>query len=156
MADLTAHHIICAVRGGPESRATVTRAIDLTLETGARLTFFHVADAEFLEHATVGPLSVVYAELVEMATFAMIILCDRAQRRGVSHVDYLVREGNVHRQLRELASKTHAEVLVMGQPTRSPGRNLFHPAELDEFATQLQEEGTLQVIRVPAAPAGPP
>jgi nucleotide-binding universal stress UspA family protein len=152
MADLEAHHIICAVRGGPESRATVTRTIELALETGARLTFFHVVDAEFLEYATVGPLSVVYAELVEMATFAMIILCDRAQRRGVSQVDYLVREGSVRKQLRELVSDTHAEVLVMGRPTRSPGRNMFHPAEFDEFAAELQEQGTLKVICVPAAP----
>jgi nucleotide-binding universal stress UspA family protein len=156
MADLTVRHVICAVRGGPESRATVTRAIDLALESGARLTFFHVADAEFLEHATVGPLSVVYAELVEMATFAMIILCDRAQRRGADQVDYLVREGNVRKQLLELASETRAELLVMGRPTRSPGRNLFRPAEFDQFIGQLEEEGPIRVICIPATPAGPP
>ena len=44
-------HIVCAVRGSPQSRATVTHAIDLALETNARLTFFYAVDAEFLAQA---------------------------------------------------------------------------------------------------------
>ncbi|MFN2188571.1 MAG: universal stress protein, partial [Candidatus Promineifilaceae bacterium] len=75
-------HIICAVRGGPESRETVTQAINLALQYGARLTFLHVLDAQFLEYATIGPLSVVYNELLEMGKFSMLIISDRAQRRG--------------------------------------------------------------------------
>jgi nucleotide-binding universal stress UspA family protein len=139
-------HIICAVRGGPESRDTVTHAVDLALETGARLTFFRVMDAEFLEHATVGPLSVVYHELSEMATFALLILCDRAQRRGVVQADCIVREGNIQKQLYQFMSETHADVLVMGRPTRSPGRNVFKPAELDLFVAELEREQDLRVV----------
>ena len=142
------NHIICAVRGGPESRETVSRAIDLALESGARLTFFRVLDAEFLNHATIGPLSVVYGELRELGQFAMLILRDRAQRRGVRNVDGIVREGNVHRQLRELALETHADVLVMGRPTRSPGSNTFKPAEFDAFVAELEKEASLQVMIV--------
>ena len=140
--------IICAVRGGPESRATVTRAIDLALETGAHLTFFLVLNAEFMNHATIGPLSVVYNELIEMGKFTMIILCDRAKRRGVQQVDYIVREGNVRKQLRELAIETHAQVMVMGRPTRSPGTNVFKAGEIDDFADELEKIGHIQVIQV--------
>ena len=60
MTDSQPKQIICAVRGGAESRDTVSRVIQLALETGARLTFLHVMDAEFLQYATIGPLSVVY------------------------------------------------------------------------------------------------
>jgi len=148
MADPQIHHIICAVRGGPESRETVTRAIDLALTHRAKLTFLHVVDAEFLEYATIGPLSVVYAELVEMARFAMMILCDRARRRGVSQVDYLVREGNIRKQLLEFALETHAEALVIGRPVRSPGNNVFRAAEFDPFADQLEQKGQLKIVRV--------
>ena len=137
--------IICAVRGGPESRDTVTHAVDLALESGARLTFFRVMDAEFLEHATVGPLSVVYHELSEMANFAMLILCDRARRRGVTQVDCIVREGNIQKQLYQFISESHADVLVVGRPTRSPGRNVFKPAELDLFVAELEREQGLRV-----------
>jgi nucleotide-binding universal stress UspA family protein len=142
-------HIICAVRGGPESRETVTRAIDLALESGAQLTFFRVLDAEFLNHATIGPLSVVYRELNELGQFAMLILCDRAQRRGVETVDCVVREGNVHKQLREFAIETRADLLVMGRPVRSPGSNTFKPVEFDAFVAELAEEANLRIQVIP-------
>lgn len=138
-------HIVCAVRGGPESRDTVTYAIDLALESRASLTFFCVMDAEFLEHATVAPLSIVYSELQEMGRFAMLILCDRARRRGVTQVDSVVLEGNIRKQLRLFAIETQAEIMVMGRPTRSPGRNVFKPAELEAFAADLEREANLRV-----------
>lgn len=138
-------HIVCAVRGGPESRETVTQAINLALESGARLTFFRVLDAEFLNHATIGPLSVVYRELRELGQFTMLILTDRAQRRGVEEVDCIVREGNVHKQLREFAIETHADVLVMGRPMRSPGSNTFKPAEFDAYVAELQSEANVRI-----------
>jgi len=150
MTNKIPRHIICAVRGGPESRETVTKAIDLTLEYGARLTFLHILDAEFLEYATIGPLSVVYHELTEMGTFTMLILSDRAQRRGVEQVDYVLVEGNIHDGLIRYANETKAEILVMGRPTRSPSRNVFKIAEFDDFVAELEQEGNLTIIKVPA------
>jgi nucleotide-binding universal stress UspA family protein len=143
-------HIICAVRGGPESRETVTRAIDLALEYGARLTFLHILDAEFLEYATIGPLSVVYHELNEMGTFTMLILSDRAQRRGVEQVDYVLVEGNIRDGLIRYAYETKAEMMVVGRPIRSPSRNVFKTAEFDDFVSELEQEGNLTIIKVPA------
>ena len=145
MAESKPQHIVCAVRGGPESRETVTRAIDLALESGASLTFLCIMDAEFLEHATVGPLSVVYSELKEMGQFALLILRDRAQRRGVAQVDCIVWEGNIRKQLRQFAIETHAQVMVMGRPTRSPGRNVFKSAEIDAFVADLEREANLRI-----------
>jgi nucleotide-binding universal stress UspA family protein len=153
MTEKNPRHIICAVRGGPESRDTVTKAIDLAMAYGARLTFLHVLDAEFLEYATIGPLSVVYSELNEMGTFTMLILCDRAQRRGVERVDYILPEGNIPDQLLRYANETKAEMMVIGRPTRSPGRNVFKIAEFDDFVTELEKEANLAIITVPAKPS---
>lgn len=143
-------HIICAVRGGEESRITVTHAINLALELEAHLTFFHVLDAEFLGSASLTMTSVrmVYQELHEMGVFAMLIVCDRASRRGVMNVDYLVREGDIRANLRKLAADTHAELLVLGYPTRSPGSNVFKAGELEEFAKGLEEDTDLQIVLV--------
>ena len=141
-------HIICAVRGGPESRDTITKAIDRALESGAQLTFLHVADAEFLAQTTVTSLSVVYRELIEMGKFAMLILCDRAQRRGVTQVDYKVVEGSIRTQLRQFAIDTQAELMVMGRPTRSPGSNVFKPDRFDTFIASLAEEGNIEIVQV--------
>jgi nucleotide-binding universal stress UspA family protein len=152
MGSQTPKHIVCAVRATRQSRETVTKAIDLALEHGAYLTFFYVVDAEFHAQTAIGsPLSVIYNELVNMSEFLMLILCDRAQRRGVSKVDYVIREGNVRKQLRQLAIETHADMLVMGRPTRGPGRPTFKPAEFEAFVTGLEEEGNLRVVLVESA-----
>jgi nucleotide-binding universal stress UspA family protein len=150
MSEIKPRHIVCAVRGGPESRDTVSRAIDLALEYQARLTFLHILDAEFLEYAMIGPLSVVYRELNEMATFTMLILADRANRRGVEQVDHVLPEGNIHDELIRYVNETHAEMMIIGRPTRSPGRNVFKIDEFDDFVAGLEREGNLMIIRVPA------
>ena len=142
-------HIICAVRGGPESRETVDKAIDLALLHGARLTFLHILDAEFLEYATIGPLSVVYRELNEMGTFTMLILCDRAERRGVERVDYVLPEGNILQGLLRYANETKAQMLVIGRPTRTPGRNVIKLDTFDEFVATLEGEDGLTIVIVP-------
>ncbi len=149
MTENKPRHIICAVRGGPESRDTVTKAIDLALAYEAKLSFLHILDAEFLEYATIGPLSVVYRELNEMGAFAMLILADRAQRRGVAQVDYVLREGNIRQGLINFAQETHAEMMVMGRPTRSPGRNVFKIADFDAFVDDLEHKAQLQIKKVP-------
>ncbi len=148
MKSVKPNHIICAVRGGPESRTTISQAIELALKHKTRLTFLHILDAEFLNYATISPLSLVYNELVEMGTFAMLILCDRAKRRGVERVDYIIREGNIRKQLRNFAIETHAEVMVMGKPTRSPGKNVFKIEDFESFVTEMEVDGNIQVLQV--------
>lgn len=141
--------ILCAVRGGPESRETVTQAVDLALETGAKLTFFHAMDAEFLGQAAIGrTLSGIYNELIEMGKFTMLILVDRAQRRGVENVDFIIREGNIRKQLMQIASETKAEIMIVGRPTRSPTSNVFKMGEIEAFADELAKEGGLKVVVV--------
>jgi nucleotide-binding universal stress UspA family protein len=143
-------HIVCAIRGSPQSRATVTHAIDLALESDARLTFLYVADAEFQAQAAIGsPLSVIYQELTQMAEFSMLIVCDRAQRRGVQEVDYVIREGNVRKQLLQFAAETRADVFVMGWPIRGAGRPTFTPREFESFAAELEEVAHPRLVRVP-------
>ena len=147
-------HIVCAVRGSPQSRATVTRAIDLALENDARLTFFYAVDVEFQAQAAIGsPLSVVYRELIEMSEFTMLILRDRAQRRGVAQVDSIIREGDVRTQLLRLIREVQPDVVVVGWPLRGPGRPGFKPDEFKAFAAELEREGNLRVEVVPAPSA---
>jgi nucleotide-binding universal stress UspA family protein len=146
-------HIVCAVRGSPQSRATVTRAIDLALEHDARLTFFFTVDVEFLARTTVrGPLSIVYRELIEMSEFTMLILKDRAERRGVARVDSIIREDDVRAQLVRLIREERPDVLVLGWPLRGAGRPRFKPEEFKAFVAELEREGNTCVEVVPAPP----
>jgi nucleotide-binding universal stress UspA family protein len=147
------NHIVCAVRGSPQSRATVTRAIDLALEHDARLTFFYAVDVEFLARSTArGPLSVVYRELIEMSEFTMLILKDRAERRGVTQVDSIIREGDVRPQLLDLVREVRPDVLILGWPLRGAGRPRFKPDEVEAFVAELEREGNTWVDVTPAPP----
>jgi nucleotide-binding universal stress UspA family protein len=151
MSEATSKHVMCAVRARPRSLETVTRAIDLALELGARLTFVYVVDAEFQAYATIGPLSVVYHELVEMSQFVMLILSERARRRGVAQVDCVVREGNVRKQLYRLVAEMQPDVVVLGSPVSGPVRPAFKPAEFDSFLAELAELGHAKVVLAPPA-----
>lgn len=162
MKEQKPRHVLCAVRGGQESRNTVTRAIDLALAYDARLTFFHVLDAEFLGSAslTMAPMSSIYQQLREMGTFTMLILCDRASRRGVTLVDYKIDQGNIRQVLLQTAVETHADILVMGRPVRSPGSNVFAKEEFETFVRELEEYTDPHIIvvspEVPSPGDSPP
>ena len=148
MNEKTPQHILCAVRSQPGSERAVKKAIDLALEAGARLTFFQVIDAGFVSRIASGhaSLNVAYEELKDMAEFTMIILCDRAQRRGVEEVDYVVRRGDVREQIKEMVSETSAEVMVIGTPQSGPGRNIFDEESFKAFVAELEEVGDLRVV----------
>ena len=142
-------YILCLVRGGKESKRTVTQAIDLALEMDAALVFFHVLDAGFLGQSMMGTrIKVVYQSLRDMADFAMDILKDRAERRGVKEVKTLVREGNIAKELKKIAIETQAKILVIGHPIRSPGSNIFKDDELSDFSKELAEVGEIEVLVV--------
>ncbi len=149
MTKRSAQHILCAVRGKPRSRDTATQAINLALETGARLTFALVIDAEFMSQApTKGSLRAVYKQLEEMGEFAMLILCDRAERRGVAQVGSIIRQGSVRAELLNLITETDAGVLVMGKPSGQSDRDVFTLAEFADFIAELERTVGLQVIQV--------
>lgn len=110
------------------SQPTIRKAISQAKETDNQLYFLYVVNLGFLERTvslTMTSIRMVYQELHETGVFAMLILCDRATRRGVTKVDYLVREGDTRMNFRDLAVETHAEIIMMGYPTRSPGANVF-------------------------------
>ncbi len=143
-------HIVCAVRGQPQSRATVTRAIELALEHGARLTFVHVMDAEFLAHATVGIVRLMYRELRSMGEFMMEILKDRAERRGVTEVDTALLEGRAEKVLPRFLKECGADLLVVGAPGGSRRQSAFAPGDFDSFVKRIEAQG-VAVELVPAA-----
>jgi RNase H-fold protein (predicted Holliday junction resolvase) len=64
-------------------------------------------------------------------------------------VDYIIREGNVRKQLIQIAIETKAEVMIVGRPTRGPTSNIFKMNEMEAFANELAEQGALKVITVP-------
>ncbi len=147
MSEQKIKSIICAVYGKPSSRTTISRAIDLALEYNAKLTFVHAINAEFLKSSTPAmmPLKTVYKQLHDMGNFAMMMLMDRAERRGVSQTDYRVREGNVREQLLLAVQELRPDILVIGKPTSLLGESVFKEQPLKEFIDQIQLDMGIQI-----------
>ncbi|MEJ2707380.1 MAG: universal stress protein [Anaerolineales bacterium] len=144
------YHVLCAVRGRPESRETVSRAIDLALEHKARLTFVHVVNADFLSPATPtrSPLRIVYQQLQHIAEFAMLILVDRANRRGVEQVKYILRTGNIGKQLNQAINEIHPDALVIGKPPQGSKESVFKPEEFDALINEIKNLSNLDIFIV--------
>lgn len=150
MTDKSIEHIVCTVRGQPEGRETVTRAINLALEYNARLTFVLIINMKFLGQAapTMTTLSVVREQMEKMGEFSMLILMDRAERRGVSRVDHLILMGDVAKQLRKIALETSANMMVLGRPVPGRRTSVFKPMEFDRFVAELEADTNLVIVQV--------
>ena len=80
----------------------------------------------------------------------MLVLCDRAQRRGVQEVDHIVMEGDIRKQLRQFATETQADLMIMGTPTPGPGKNIFKVEELKRFIAEMEQWGNIRIMQVSA------
>ncbi len=150
LKEKTPETIVCAVRGQPASRHTVTRAIDLALEHNARLIFVLVVAAEFMGQVAPAmvPLRAVFEQLWDLGEFTMLILCDRAERRGVKKVEWAIRKGDIREQIVDYVREIHPDMLVMGRPLPGVSRSVFTPEEFDEFVCQIEEEVGVEVVQV--------
>lgn len=144
-------HIVCAVRGVPKSRETATKAIDLALEYNARLTFVHVTNLEFLVSATplMTSMRSVQKQVQDLSEFTMVVLCERAQRRGVQVVDYIVRMGQIFQQLRLILGETQPDILVIGRPIHGTADlSMLIPEELTNFIGDVEQNMKIHVVPV--------
>ncbi len=144
--DENIQHIVCAVRGLPESYKTVSAAITLAKEQAARLTFLLILDAEFLGTSApvIGSLATVRRQLTQLGEFTLLSLCDEAERRGVPRVSGVVRLGDFASELRTYLGESHADVLVM---SRLPVGVGLPEDVFDALLADLQAMGlTLQIV----------
>jgi nucleotide-binding universal stress UspA family protein len=140
------------VRGGTESQETANSAMDLALEAKAKLTFFHVVDPGCLDCGRVAKSSAAYREYVEKAESTIRTLCTQARQHGVTHVDSILREGDILQELRQLVVETEADLLVLGHPRQDSDHNIFGFDEFHQFIAELDFGGELRTVQVKLLP----
>ncbi|MFC2026093.1 universal stress protein [Chloroflexota bacterium] len=129
--------ILCAVRGGEESKKTQTEAIALAKKRGDSLIFLYVVDLHFLDKTAAPILVDVEDEVGDMGEFLLLMAKERADEQGVE-TRVIRRKGKVRPEIKKAAIEEDVSLVVLGAPI---GKDCaFHHAELEAFALEVEEE----------------
>jgi nucleotide-binding universal stress UspA family protein len=137
--------IVCAVRGGPDSQATIGRAIALAKETGQPLFLLYVVNLEFLEHTISSRVQTISKELHQMGEFILLAAQAAADAQGVA-AQTTVRHGDVQHEIATLCHEVGADYLVIGWPRIEDEESLFTEAVLAKFTRRVEEQTGAKVI----------
>jgi nucleotide-binding universal stress UspA family protein len=137
--------IVCAIRGGPGSQATIANAIDLARESGEPLVFVYVVDLEFLSRTGISRVRTISEEMHQMGEFILLAAQTQAAEQGVT-AQGIVRHGNVREEIADLCQEIGATTCVMGRPQTGQESNVFTPDMLEQFGEYAQERVGATVI----------
>ena len=138
--------IVCAIRGGPASRPTIDRSIQLAAETGLPIYFLYVVNLKFLAHTSSSRTHVISKELNEMGEFILLMAQTEAEKKGITS-EGVVRQGKVSNEIVDLCKSKDAEYVILGKSKEEIGtRNVFTPDRLNQFAKRIEEESGAKII----------
>lgn len=138
--------IVCAIRGGPDSKITIDKAIDLAKQMNLPLYFLYVVNLEFLRHTITNRVQVAEDEIRKMGEFILLNTQQLAFTKGVSSVHPVSRVGNVRDEIISLCNQIQADYVVLGRPVEENGNNLLAGKGLQDFLTKLNTECQAQVV----------
>lgn len=138
--------IVCAVRGGPHSQSTISRAITLARETSQPLYFLYVVNLDFMARTTSTRTHTIDHEMEEMGEFILLDAQSRAAELDVA-AEGLVRHGKVGEEIVNLCKELGAKFLVIGRPKLDDDEeNVFTHARLRHFADLVKQQTGAEVI----------
>jgi nucleotide-binding universal stress UspA family protein len=137
--------IVCAVRGGPDSKSTIAQAIDLARQTGLPLYFLYVVNLDFLSHTTSSRIHTISEQMHQMGEFILLAAQDSAAAQGIT-AQGVVRHGNVGEEIIDLCHELDADYLVLGRPKVQHEDSVFTHELLKRFVEQTEEQTGAKVI----------
>jgi nucleotide-binding universal stress UspA family protein len=137
--------IVSAIRGGPGSRPTIERAIQLARESGQEIFFLYVVNLDFLSRTASSRVQAIIEEMNEMGEFILLHARETALSRGVS-AQGIVRKGNVREEITALCRELDADYLVLGRPAGGEKKDTFDHEALASFRETVERETGARVI----------
>jgi nucleotide-binding universal stress UspA family protein len=137
--------IVCAIRGGPDSKATIAEAIDLAEGTGLSLYFLYVVNLDFLAHTSSSRVHTISDQMHQMGDFILLSAQDSAAARGLT-AQGVVRHGHVGEEIIRLCHELEADYLVLGRPKVQREDTLFTQELLRGFIQRTEEQTGAKVI----------
>lgn len=137
--------IVCAIRGGPASKPTITRSIDLAREKGLPLYFLYVVNLDFLAYTSSSRIHTITQEMEQMGEFILLSAKSTAASQGVE-ADGVVRHGNVAEEIIGLCNELEADYLVLGRPQVREKEGTFTQDQLAEFVKRIEALTAAKVV----------
>ena len=137
--------ILCAIRGGPDSRHTIDAAIRLAKEKQLPLYFLYVVNLDFLSRTSVSRVHVINEELQQMGEFILLSAQDRSSRHQVK-AEGLIRHGKISEEIISTCQELKTEYVVLGRPKARTETNAFDLDRLAKFSQRITEETGAEVI----------
>jgi nucleotide-binding universal stress UspA family protein len=137
--------IVCAVRGGPASKGTISQAIGLAQQTGLPLYFLYVVNLDFLSHTSSSRVHTISEQMHQMGEFILLAAQDTAAAGGIT-AQGVVRHGDVGGEIIDLCREMGADYLVLGRPKVQHADSVFSHEELRRFVEQTEEQTGAKVI----------
>lgn len=137
--------IVCAIRGGPASNATIDRSILLAKETDLPLHFLYVINLDFLTHTNRSRTHTLTDQMNQMGEFILLTAQAAAEAHGVT-AHGVVRHGVVRDEISKLCHEIAAEYLVVGRPKGQQEKNVFTHDLLQEFVDRIEAQTGATVV----------
>jgi nucleotide-binding universal stress UspA family protein len=139
--------IVCAIRGGPASRITITKAVDLASEVDLPLYFLYVVNLDFLSHTASSRVRTITQEMRQMGDFILLTAQERAHELGIP-AQGLVRQGKVAEEIIGLCREFDVNYVVLGYPLGKKEEDVFTQERIMEFSRRIEIETGARVILV--------
>jgi nucleotide-binding universal stress UspA family protein len=137
--------IVCAIRGGPASRPTIERSIQLAADTGLTLYFLYVVSLDFLSHTTLSRTHLISQEMAEMGEFILLNAETGAQAQGVTTAR-VIRHGEVGDEIARLCSEIRADYVVLGAPKGQQESDVFTHEKLSTLVEEIKRGSQAEIV----------
>ena len=137
--------IVCAIRGGPDSKPTIDKTLELAAEASLPVYFLYVVNLDFFTHSTRSRVHTVEKELHQMGEFILLTAQSQAEAKGIT-AEGLVRQGNVLDEIICLCQEIKANYVILGYPKQQKEINVFTDERLDEFRQRIEDESGAKIV----------
>ena len=137
--------IVCAVRGGPDSRDTIETSISLAKQTSLPLHFLYVINLDFLAHTTRSSSDMVVDQMRQMGEFILLSAQEAANAEGVDP-EGIIRQGPVKENIIEVCQEVEADYLVLGRPADQGKNAVFSNELLEALINEFEERSGAKVV----------
>lgn len=135
--------ILCAVRGGLESRATISQAIGLARTTGLPVHFVYVLNEELVPQTSSDRARAVVGQVQQMGESVLAAARALANSHGVLAYRS-ARQGNVEDEIASACRELGAEYLVLNRPREGKdGRGSPISAQ---FAERIRKQAGTEIV----------